>query len=126
MAKILDLIARARIKLGVSCHAPSSSVYNEAIMLTIKGEKKKIERELVGKTIRDFREKYRDALRFGILDSAPDIDVLLLVRELDVGVIASDESIRTWAERLGLRFVDASSFPHMLKEYLRHSEEVKT
>lgn len=98
----------------------------ESIVLSTKGEsREKIEREIVGKTIRDFREKYRDALRFGILDSSPDIDVLLLAKEMDAGVVASDEGIRMWAERLGLRFVDASTFPHMLKEYLRHSEEVK-
>ncbi|HIH61123.1 MAG TPA: RNA ligase partner protein, partial [Methanobacteriales archaeon] len=30
--------------------------------------------------------------------------------------------IQVWAERLGLRFLDAISFPKMLEEYLKYYE----
>ncbi len=93
----------------------------ESMVMISRGEKKaKIEREIIGKTIKDFREKYRAALRKGTLDSAPDLDVLLLAKELGAGVVAADEGIRVWAERLGLRFLNAKSFPKMLREYLKH------
>ncbi|MDD1742494.1 MAG: RNA ligase partner protein [Methanotrichaceae archaeon] len=80
--------------------------------------KEEIEREVVGGIIRKFREKYRAALRYGILDSAPDIDVLLLAKDLDAAVISQDLGIQRWAEQLGLRFMESRSFPSMIKEYM--------
>lgn len=80
-----------------------------------------IERDIIGVTVAKFREKYRNALRYGILDSAPDIDVLLLAKELDAAVVASDYGIQKWAERLGLRYVEAWSLLPMLKEYLKRA-----
>ncbi|UXM84534.1 RNA ligase partner protein [Methanococcus aeolicus] len=74
--------------------------------------------EVLSKTVKSFRNKYRTALRTGTLDSAPDLDVLLLAKELDAAVVASDEGIEKWAQRLGLRFVKAKDFPFILKEYL--------
>ncbi len=190
MAETLDLIAEARLTLGISCYIPYPSVYNEmmtfarnndcdeetlaeidtwlvkkapdryevkipskilyeyvdhmrtrinkgmaiaediiweaatvCLFRTTKATSKKeieseIEREVIGSLIGKFREKYRGAMRYGILDSAPDIDVLLLARELDAAVVASDLGIQRWSEELGLRFVDAKGFPMMLREYL--------
>ena len=98
----------------------------ECLFLTSEAKNKheieeKIEREVIGGIIGKFRNKYRSALRYGILDSAPDIDVLLLAKELDAAVVASDMGIQKWAEQLGVRFVPAASFPMMLREYLKHT-----
>lgn len=81
-------------------------------------DKSKIEEE-IGNLISKFRDKFRSSMRQGILDSAPDMDVLLLAKELEAGVVSSDLGIRKWSEKLGLRFVEASKFPRMLKEYLK-------
>jgi hypothetical protein len=95
----------------------------EARKMTLKKkEREEIERESTGFIISNFREKYRNALRYGTLDSAPDLDVLLLATEMNAGVVARDEGIKKWAERLGLRYVDGLVFPKMLGEYLRHVE----
>ena len=88
-----------------------------------KEYKEEVEREVIGGIIGKFRNKYRAALRYGILDSAPDIDVLILAKELDAAVIASDYGIEKWAEQLGVRFVPANTFPMMIKEYLKHLPE---
>jgi len=85
-------------------------------------DKNEIINRVLSKTINTFRNKYRSALRVGTLDSAPDLDVLLLAKELDAAVVASDAGIEKWAQRLGLRFVDASDFPFMLEEYLKHND----
>ncbi|MDD2439371.1 MAG: RNA ligase partner protein [Methanosarcinaceae archaeon] len=85
-----------------------------------KEKKEEIEREVIGSIIGRFRNKYRAALRYGILDSAPDIDVLILAKELEAAVVASDYGIEKWAEQLGVRFVPASTFPMIIKEYLRY------
>ena len=90
----------------------------EASAITSKLDDKDIETE-IGSLISKFRDKYRMVMRQGILDSAPDVDVLLLAKELEAGVVSSDAGIRKWSERLGLRFVEASKFPRMLKEYLK-------
>ena len=79
-----------------------------------------IEKGVIGPIIGKFRNKYRSALRYGILDSAPDIDVLILAKELDAAVVASDFGIQKWAEELAVRFVPAHTFPMILKEYLAH------
>ncbi|AXV38582.1 MAG: RNA ligase partner protein [Methanobacteriaceae archaeon] len=95
----------------------------ESMVMASRGQKKTdIEVKIIGKAIKDFRKKYRAALRKGTLDSAPDLDVLLLAKELGAGVVAADEGIKIWAERLGLRFLSAKSFPKMLKEYLKFYE----
>ncbi|MEM0302848.1 MAG: RNA ligase partner protein [Archaeoglobaceae archaeon] len=74
--------------------------------------------EDIANLISKFRDKFRTVMRQGLLDSAPDLDVLLLAKELEAGVVSSDIGIKKWSERLGLRFVEASKFPRMLKEYL--------
>lgn len=89
----------------------------------MKEVREEVEREVIGGTISKFRDKYRDALRYGILDAAPDIDVLLLAKELDAAVVAADDGIEKWAGRLGLRFLHSTSFPRMVREYLRMTEE---
>ncbi len=74
--------------------------------------------EDIGNLISKFRDRFRTVMRQGLLDSAPDLDVLLLAKELEAGVVSSDIGIKKWSEKLGLRFVEASKFPRMLREYL--------
>ena len=121
---------RSRINKGmnISEEAVWESV-SRCITLSDEGKnlretKEEIEREVVGSIIRKFREKYRAALRYGILDSAPDIDVLLLAKELDAAVVSQDLGIQRWAEQLGLRFMESRSFPIMIKEYINSLPEL--
>jgi hypothetical protein len=60
----------------------------------------------------------------GILDSAPDIDILLLAKELNAAVISQDLGIQRWAEQLGLRYLEARTFPVMIKEYLSRARAI--
>jgi hypothetical protein len=119
-----DYIKDMRTRMNRAMKVAEGSIWlaaEEARKLTIKGkDKEEIERESTGFIISNFRDKYRNALRYGTLDSAPDLDVLLLATEMNAGVVARDEGIKIWAERLGLRYVDGMSFPGMLREYLRH------
>jgi hypothetical protein len=75
--------------------------------------------------VRKFREKYRNALRYGILDSGPDIDILLLAKELNAAVISQDMGIQKWAEQLGLRYLEARTFPVMIAEYLSRARAIQ-
>ena len=67
------------------------------------------------------RDKYRQALRQGVLDSREDFDLLVLARELDAGVVTEDRGIISWADEFGLRYVRGAQFPTLLEEYLRAS-----
>ena len=121
---------RSRINKGmnISEEAVWESVSRCIALSESKGDlremRDEIEREVVGSIIRKFREKYRAALRYGILDSAPDIDVLLLAKELDAAVVSQDLGIQRWAEQLGLRFMESRSFPIMIKEYMNALPEL--
>jgi len=67
----------------------------------------------------NMRDKYRRALRQGVLDSREDFDLLVLARELDAGVVTEDRGIVSWADEFGLRYVRGGRFPTLLEEYLR-------
>ena len=67
----------------------------------------------------NMRDKYRRALRQGVLDSREDFDLLILARELDAGVVTEDRGIISWADEFGLRYVRGGQFPTLLEEYLR-------
>jgi uncharacterized protein len=119
---VQDMRERMNKGMKTSESAIWESSIQSMVMISRGEEKNKVEMEVIGKAIKDFRKKYRAALRKGTLDSAPDLDVLLLAKELGAGVVAADEGIKVWAERLGLRFLNASSFPNMLKQYLKYYE----
>ncbi len=72
----------------------------------------------IGNLISKFRDKYRATARQGIIDSPSDLDVLLLAKELNAGVVSSDIGIKNWSERFGLRFIEAYRFPKVLRELL--------
>ncbi|MET1124544.1 MAG: RNA ligase partner protein [Archaeoglobaceae archaeon] len=90
---------------------------SSATTANFNGSGEELEKE-IGNIVSRFREKFRTAMRQGLLDSAPDLDVLLLAKELNAAVVSSDTGIRRWSEKLGLRFVEAMKFPRMLREYL--------
>ncbi|MEM0372853.1 MAG: RNA ligase partner protein [archaeon] len=69
--------------------------------------------------IRDLRENYKKNMRQGILDSIEDLEILLLAKELDAGVVTGDDGIRKWANKWGIRLVDHGIFPELLQEYVK-------
>ncbi len=111
------------LRIGEEYITKTADMVYEHIKKNPDINKRELLNSILSKTINNFRNKYRSALRVGTLDSAPDLDVLLLAKELDAAVVASDGGIEKWAQRLGLRFVNASDFPFMLEEYLKHSKQ---
>lgn len=68
----------------------------------------------VGAVINRLRERYREALRRGILDSREDADVLLLAFELEAVLVSADEGLRKWADKAGVRLIDPRHLRHAL------------
>ncbi len=77
----------------------------------------RLTQEDVGKLINKLREKYREALRTGIIDSKEDLDVLLLAYELDGILVSADEGLRNWADKVGIKLIDPRSFRVILESY---------
>ncbi len=62
--------------------------------------------------IKKIRQKFREALRSGIVDSVEDLDVILLAKELGGAVLSADEGIFKLAESLGIEFFTVIDFIH--------------
>lgn len=71
----------------------------------------------IGPVISRLRERYRETLRQGIIDSREDMDVLLLAYELDGVLVAADEGLRTWADKIGVKIL----MPKHLRQVLEKS-----
>lgn len=69
----------------------------------------------IGQLIRSLRERYREALRRGIIDSREDVDVLLLAYELDGILVSADEGLRTWADKVGVKILSPIHLRHALE-----------
>ncbi len=92
---------------------PSSLIYdfvsemrdriNKGLRIVEKG----VRSENTDENIRKFRNQYREALRYGIIDSIADLDTLLLAKEIDGIVVAVDEGLIKWAKKLGVPYINA-------------------
>ena len=67
-----------------------------------------------GPVITKLRERYREAMRRGIIDSTEDLDVLLLAYELDAILVSADEGLRTWADKVGISLIDPKNLHSVL------------
>ena len=60
------------------------------------------------------REKYRSALRDGIVDSKEDFEVILLAKELNGTIVTADKGLQKYADKIGVGIIDAHVFPEFL------------
>ena len=70
-------------------------------------------------TITNLRRKYRSALREGIIDSKEDVDLILLARELVGILVTADTGIMTWADKLGIRFVESRNLRGIINSLIK-------
>ncbi len=70
-------------------------------------------------TINNLRRKYRSALREGIIDSKEDVDLILLARELDGILVTADNGIMTWADKLGIRYVESRNLRGIINSLIK-------
>ena len=70
-------------------------------------------------TINNLRRKYRSALREGIIDSKEDVDLILLARELDGILVTADKGIMTWADKLGIRYIESRNLRGIINSLIK-------
>jgi len=69
--------------------------------------------------ISDLRDKYKEKMRKGILDSEEDLDLILLAREHDATIVTEDQGVLNWADELGIPKVRGRDFPTVLENKLQ-------
>lgn len=72
----------------------------------------------VGKITKNFRNRYRNALRTGFIDSLADFDLIMLAKEQDAFLVSTDEGVIQWGRKLGVKEVAPSVLGKKMQEYL--------
>lgn len=75
----------------------------------------------VGEVINKFRQRYRQATRFGFLDSLADLDLIVLSKELEASLISSDEGVVRWGRLFGVKEMPAAVWKRRLDDLLSQS-----
>lgn len=68
------------------------------------------------KKLGKLRDKYRDAMRTGLLDSKEDFELILLTKELEATIVSSDEGVLKFADQVGCERLRADRFYALLKK----------
>lgn len=66
--------------------------------------------------IQKLREKYKEALRAGIVDSKEDFELVLLAKELEATLVSADEGVLDFANRIGCEILHASKLKKILSK----------
>lgn len=72
----------------------------------------------IGKTVKSFRDRYRNATRTGFIDSLADFDLIMLAREQNGYLVSTDEGVIRWGRILGVKEIDPAVFGKKIQEYL--------
>ncbi|MEK7096919.1 MAG: RNA ligase partner protein [Patescibacteria group bacterium] len=83
-----------------------------------KFESKKDFQIAIGKFIKNFRDRYRNATRTVFLDSVADLDLIVLSKEVDGFLVTSDEGVLSWGRTFGVKEMPASVFQKRLEDLL--------
>ncbi|MDQ2693929.1 MAG: RNA ligase partner protein [Pseudomonadota bacterium] len=69
----------------------------------------------MGLHIARLRERYREAMRRGLIDSKEDADLFLLAYELDGTLVSADEGLKKWADKAGVGLMNARYLRRVLE-----------
>ena len=83
-----------------------------------KYESKKDFQITIGKFVKNFRDRYRNATRTGFLDSVADLDLIVLSKEVDGFLVTSDEGVLVWGRTFGIKEMPALVFQKRLEGLL--------
>lgn len=72
----------------------------------------------IGPVTKNFRDRYRQATRFGFLDSVADLDLIMLAKEQDAMLVSADEGVIRWGRVFGIKEISLPVFGTIIKESL--------
>ncbi|MEW6034975.1 MAG: RNA ligase partner protein [Candidatus Micrarchaeota archaeon] len=120
----LELVVKKRAPNTYSIYLPAAVLYDfiEDVRLRInKGlrlseEFAKDNRPDNDEKLRRLRDKYREAMRTGIIDSKEDFELVLLAKELEATLVSSDEGVLKFADQVGCEHLPADKFHALLRK----------
>lgn len=66
--------------------------------------------------LQKLREKYRDAVRTGLLDSKEDFELVMLAKELEATLVSSDEGVLKFANKVGCEWINGTKMYDILRK----------
>jgi RNA ligase partner protein len=75
----------------------------------------------MGIYITKLRERYREAMRRGIIDSKEDADLFLLAYELNGTLVSADEGLKKWSDRAGIKRINALNLRKILEGLIEYN-----
>ena len=69
----------------------------------------------IGSVVKTFRNRYRQATRFGFLDSVADLDLIMLAKEQSGFLVTTDEGVTKWGRIFGVKEMPAQLFGQKMK-----------
>ncbi len=67
-----------------------------------------------GEKLRKLREKYKEALRTGIVDSKEDFELVLLAKEMEATLVSADEGVLDFGNKIGCEILHAGKLRKVL------------
>lgn len=114
-----QLIDEVRERAYRGLRIAEEAVVDGAKKMTGRGGFNKIEFEKgIGGTVKNLRERYRNATRVNFLDSVADLDLIVLTKETNGFLVSSDEGVIRWGRTFGVREVSPSLFRERLLSLL--------
>jgi len=99
-----QLIDEVRQRAYRGLRIAEEAVVDGAKKIIGRGELNKIEFEKkIGNTVKNLRERYRNATRVNFLDSLADLDLIMLAKEMDGFLVSSDEGVIRWGRIFGIK-----------------------
>lgn len=71
----------------------------------------------IGSVVKTFRDRYRQATRFGFLDSLADLDLIMLACDLNGFLVSSDVGVIKWGRVFGVKEMPVSVFAARLSSF---------
>lgn len=77
----------------------------------------------IGYFIKKFRERYRNATRFGFLDSLADLDLIILAKQKEGFLVSTDIGVLNWGRTFGVKEMPSPAFSERLRSLLHYRQE---
>ncbi|MEN9328771.1 MAG: hypothetical protein RI947_1579 [Candidatus Parcubacteria bacterium] len=117
-AVIYQLVDEIRTRSYRGIGIAEEEINKAGKLVTGKPELSKKDFEMtIGPVVKNFRERYRQATRFGFIDSLADLDLIMLAKEVDGVLISADAGVIRWGRIFGVQEMPLDVFGGIMKEF---------
>ncbi len=119
----LELVVKKRSPNMYSMYLPAAIVYSfiEDIRRRLNKGLRLAEEFAVDNTaendpkLQRLRQKYRESMRTGLVDSTEDFELILLAKDLEATLVSGDEGVLKFASQIGCEILNATKFAGLIK-----------